>query len=188
MSGCGIALVLALDVSGSIRAEEFALMRDAHAAGLRYPPVVRAILAEGAAVAVTQWATVPRVAIGWRVLRGAEDVARMAAEIAVMPRLASDGTNTGRAILHAAEMLLAAPCGDRQTIDLVTDGPGQDDIAPALEAIQVQGITLNALAVRDGAEWLRQVVPAPGFVVVAEGFGDVEGALRRKLVMELAAR
>src|ERR1700716_2452839 len=68
-----IALVLAVDVSLSIDAEEFALQRAGYAAAFRNARVVEAITAGGAgtmAVTYIQWsgASEQRQIIGWRVI------------------------------------------------------------------------------------------------------------------------
>lgn len=195
MNPCAVALVLALDVSGSINGDAWIAQRDGHAAAFRAPAVTRAIARDGLAAAVIQWDTTPRTALGWRVLRSAEDAERMAADIAAMPRLGGGSTFTGAAITAALALLETAPCGDQETIDLVTDGPGDGPVAEAREAAVTAGVRINGLGVRtshpvggDPVEWLREHVATPGgFVAEANGWGEFADAVRRKLSTEIGA-
>jgi Ca-activated chloride channel family protein len=106
-------------------------------------------------------------------------------------------THTGAALAFALEELRRAPCRpDRQVIDLVTDGPGDDpeQLAAARTEAEDQGVRINGLAVItypgiDPLSFLRhQVVTPGGFVAGADGWEDVAHALRRKLTWEIAGR
>lgn len=189
---CFTALVLLLDISGSINDGAWALQRDGHAAAFQDPGVVRAITRAGLAVAVVQWDSAPRVAMGWRVLRTETETARMASDMAGMTRLGRGSTQTGLAIMAGLSLLDDAPCGERQVLDLVTDGPSDTPIADARNAAIEAGVRINGLGVQvgfgDPAEWLRENAITPdGFVVSADGWGEFARAIRLKLSTEIGA-
>lgn len=193
MTSCGVALVLLLDVSGSIDAAAWAMQRDGHAAAFRAPSVVRPIVRDGLAAALIQWDSAPRVALGWRVLRTEADAERMAQDIEAMARTGGGSTYTSLAITAALTLLESAPCGDVPTIDLVTDGPGDGPVSDARTAAAEAGVRINGLGVRgivgaDPVEWLREhVVTDGGFVMEANGWGEFAAAVRRKLSTEVGA-
>lgn len=92
--------------------------------------------------------------------------------------------------LEAAEAALdAAPCGDREVVDLVTDGPPNagDDTEPVRQRLIARGAQVNGLSVgRDAADWMRESVVSPfGFALAVEDWAGFAAAMRRKLVMEL---
>lgn len=192
---CATALLLMLDVSGSINPEAFALQRDGHAAAFRSPAVVRSIARDGLAVAVMQWHSAQHVALGWRVLSSAADAEQMARDVEAMPRHGAGSTHTGAAITAGLALLETAPCGDQATLDIVTDGPGDGPVTEARDAAVAAGVRINGLGVRtafaafgDPVEWLRENVATPGgFVLEANGWGQFADAVRRKLSTEVGA-
>lgn len=193
----GVCLALLLDASGSVDAEAFALMREGHAAGFRQPAVLRAIEAEGVAVRVVQFATVPVPVMGWQVLRSRAQAEALAVAFEGMPRATIGGTATGLALAESVAAMERAPDCEAQVIDLVTDGPGHDaaQLAEARAAAEAAGVRINALAVRtrdggdDPAGWLRaNAITADGFAIEAEGWARFAAAFGRKLAAEVAAR
>src|SRR5437667_9244711 len=87
-----VALVLAVDVSLSIDAEEFALQRAGYAAAFRSERIVNAITGGSAgALAVTylQWsgAREQQQVIGWRLITDRISAARFADELATSTRV-----------------------------------------------------------------------------------------------------
>ena len=188
---CEVALVLLMDASTSISAREWNTQREGHAEAMRAPAVRSIIDRDGLAVAVVQFADVAETVMGWQVLRSSDDALAYAGALDAMPRALSGGTRTGDALEHALGLIGGAPCGDRLVIDLVTDGEtfggtpveGQRDLAFA------RGVRVNALVVRDGADWARRSAVTPGgFVIEIDGWSQFVPAMRRKLVMELGAR
>lgn len=69
MTACAVALVLLLDVSGSIDAAAWRLQVEGHAEALTAPAVVRQVEREGVAVALVQFDHGARLVLPWRVLR-----------------------------------------------------------------------------------------------------------------------
>lgn len=208
MTPCALALVLLMDMSGSVMPDDWTRQVEGHARAFEAPAVATAIEREGAvAVRVTGFASNTRTVLSWRVLETAADAARFAGELRVAGgRLSPDGgTLTAHALRDAAEEMGRAPCApEREVIDLVTDGVANDAplMAEARERLIDAGIRLNALFVEtargrieteaagwaDGLAWLRAVVTPGGAALAAEGWDDFERAIRAKIVWEVSAR
>jgi Protein of unknown function (DUF1194) len=207
---CRLALVLALDVSGSVDPSEDRLQREGLAAALLAPKVVSAFFA-GAPVAlhVFDWAGERAQAAllpDWRLIQNEQDLAMVADAIARTERtrfsFTEDGTALGTALLHAADVLLAAPPCDARTIDVAGDGANNVGLSPdvAYASPLLEGVTVNALVV-GGAEdqspalisqedlvaWFEgEVLRGPAaFWVLADGYDDYERAMTVKLLREL---
>jgi hypothetical protein len=195
---CALALVLLLDSSGSVPDPAWNLQVQAHADALADPAIGRIIAGQGGvAVMVAAFDSAPRTLVSWRILETAADAAAMARVIAGAPRPAHGMTQTGRAMAFALDELRRAPCmPDRQVIDLVTDGPGDDpaEVEHARAEAEARDVRINALAVittpgLDAVGWLRANVVTPGgFVMPADGWEDVAAALRRKIAWEISGR
>ena len=195
-----LELVLAVDASSSVNAEEFRLQMQGIAAAFRHPAVVRAIDAAGpAGVAVTlvQWSGsgITAQAVDWTLLSGSLSSYAFAAQVEAAPRLVEGGpTAIGSALLYAGALLDAnAYEGKRRIIDLSGDGiSNEGDYASTARAHLVkQGVTVNGLAILNdepnlGRYYLAGVVGGPGaFVLTALDFRDFAVAIRQKLVTEI---
>ena len=200
-------LVLAMDASGSIDADEFRLQREGYAEALSHPAVLAAIASrpQGAiAVAVVEWGAPggATTVVGFRRIAGAADAAGLARALLDAPRSAQSWNAIGDAIDHCAGLLQAAPFrAAERVIDLSGDGPDLRSRRPAAlardEAVAA-GIRINGLAVAAAGQvtrpgeglaetYRREVMGGPGaFVLSAAGRGDIARALRTKLVREIA--
>lgn len=194
---CAAALVLLLDVSSSVDDEEYAAQRDGTAAAFRDPAIARIIETQPGGVAVTaiEWGNDAHTTVPWTVLRTAEDAASFATALATTTRSDAGETYMGHALDAANSALDAAPCAaEREVVDVSGDGESTDRWAKAVETLAARGATVNALAVPEPKkpwlpEWFRENVATPGgFVIEAPGYGAYGPAIRRKLVLELAAR
>lgn len=209
---CRQALVLGLDVSGSVDAQEYRLQLDGLAAALRHPDVVRALLSMPSApvrLAVFEWSSTDyqRRLVDWTELAGAGDIAAVAQRLAGTARAAAPpGTALGTAMRHGADLLAQAPDCWKRTLDVSSDGrrnvgPQPRDVRAALAG---RGLTVNALVIgadapRGGgarqaeigalsAYFRAWVITGPGaFVETALGFETYEAAMVRKLLRELQA-
>lgn len=198
MMGCAVALVLLMDVSGSVSPERYELQREGSAHAFSRPEVARLITpAAPLAVTVVQWAEVPVVALPRRVLRGAADVAALDRDLSSTPRLANGATGLGWALRDGVDAFASAPCeADRKVIDVSGDGDNNFGLSPAeaKEAAEKMGVTINGLPIvvpsPDGPDledhYRTTVVTPNGFVVRAKGFDDVERAMAHKLAAEIA--
>lgn len=196
---CGVALLLAIDVSGSVDAAEYRLQVDGLVAGLADGAVADALMQEAAAVAVLQWSG-PRqqaLAIPWRLMTGPAALAALSAEARAMPRaFRSSGTAPGDAIAAGLAALAVAPACGRRVIDISGDGD-QNAGAPTVEAraaAEAAGVEINAVAIEEigfgqpvSEFYRRHGVTRGGFVMTARGHRDYAATFRAKLLRELVA-
>jgi hypothetical protein len=193
---CALALVLLMDVSGSVSLAHYDLQRQATAAALREAPVIRAAAAQlPLAIAVAEFGTVPRVIVPWHVLSGAEDLGRVADAIGAAPPGGGGGTHVGDALVLAEALLDAVPCAaEREVIDISGDGAsnGGADPAPVVARLAARGTVVNGLPIvteaePDVAEWYRAHLITPGGRVFPAGsWADFARAIRAKLVQDIA--
>lgn len=200
-------LVLAVDASGSIDADEFRLQREGYAEALTHPAVLSAITSRprGAiAVAMVEWGSPGGAATVVDFLRvsDAASARRLAEAVLDAPRSPQSWNAIGDALDQCARMLLAAPFrAAEKVIDLSGDGPDLRSLRPASVARDdavAAGIQVNALAVAAAGQvtrfgepladtYRREVIGGPGaFVVTAEDRRDIARALRAKLIREIA--
>ncbi len=195
--GCDTALLLAIDISGSIDAGEYALQTEGLALALRDPEIVETLVRGQVALAVVQWSGTGAQALvqPWQRMLDPGAVARFAAASAVQPRAftASD-TAVGEAVSFAAAQFAAVPDCRRRVIDISGDGPENAGftIGRARQQAEAAGIEINAIAIEDmGASspitsfYRRWAITRGGFVVTARGLGDYPRAIREKLLREL---
>lgn len=196
-----LALVLAVDASGSVDAERFELQKQGYAAAFRNPRVLGAIKggAIGAiAITMVQWTgpAMHRVVVRWRRIEDAASAAAAADAIARAPReLFGGGTSLSGAITYSMRLLDELPFeATRRVIDISGDGAnnrGERPTGPRDEAI-AKGITINGLPIvslePDLDDYYRaEVIGGPrAFVVVAENFQNFAAAIVQKLVLEIA--
>ena len=195
---CDTALVLAIDVSGSIDAGEYVLQSQGLADALADPDVAEVLVQGQVALAVVQWSGSGRqvLALGWRRMLRPSDVRAYAAAARTMPRafVASD-TAVGEAIAFATDQFAAVPDCKRRVIDVSGDGPENVGftVGQARQRAQTAGIEINGIAIEDmgpSAPTTRfyqgWVITPKGFVMTARGLQDYPRAIRAKLLRELA--
>lgn len=208
---CRQALVLALDVSGSVDAHEYRLQIDGVATALQDEAVTAALLATPGAVvqfAVFEWSgsDYQRMIIPWTAIEDTDDIARIAATMRGWARPAAPPqTGLGQAMIVGADLLRSKPECWRRTLDISGDGKSNEGPAPPKAAAggRMGDITINALVIgtkpdnssdrrqADIAEltayFQTEVIRGPNaFTEVALGFKDYAEAMRRKLLRELA--
>lgn len=202
-----LLLVIAMDASGSIDADEFRLQREGLAESVSHPAVVAAIASKPRgviAVAMTEWGSPggAATAVEWMAVRDASSARALGEAIRAAPRSRQSYNAIGDAIAHADALIAAAPFrAEDLVIDVAGDGPDMRSVLPAPEARDAavaRGITINALAIevspvtRFGeplrVHYEREVIGGPGaFVIVAETRADFARAMRAKLIREIAA-
>lgn len=203
-----LKLVLAVDASGSIDAEEFRLQREGYAAAITDPRVLRAIGSgryRAIAIAFVEWGSpgAPKLIIDWTRIDSPETAASFAATVLATPRQPQSYNAIGDAIDLAVTLIRAdGAAAERAVIDVSGDGPDLRSVRPAAvaraEAVAA-GITINALVIDEGrtvggpggeplAEYYaREIIGGPGaFVQVARGYPAFAGAILSKLVREVA--
>jgi hypothetical protein len=189
------AIVLAVDVSGSVDAERYELQR-AGIAAVFADPAIEQLLGGGLAVAVMEWSDGHAVVVPWTVLRRVEEAQALAARIAQVRRTPGVSTELSLAMLAAADLLDQCPCKPNQRIiDMSGDGPNNGPVSTwiARDQVLARGITVNGLPIVTPAEpdlaawYAENVVGGEGaFLEVAQGFRDFARAMRKKFAREVA--
>ena len=195
---CGLSLVLALDVSSSVDAGEFALQTRGLAGALRDPAVRRAIVAAGGIQATAlEWSGRDKQVdiAAWALLAGDDDISAFADRIETHQRAHDEfPTALGYALGHAATRLRKAPLNcARAVIDVSGDGVNNEGFEPQLayRNFDFANVTVNGLVIRGAspdpvAYYRAEVIHGPGaFVEVARDFRDYEAAMKRKLLREI---
>ena len=211
-AACRLALVLALDVSGSVDGDEYRLQLDGIAAALEDRAVRDAILALPSAhvnLFVFEWSAgrYQRDIVGWTELASEPDIDRVAESLRAWRRgPAPEATGIGAAMRAAAERLRQKPECWKWVTDLSGDGKNNDwpSIRDVKASGELAGITVNALVIgvstpriaddrlveiTELTSYFRtQVLHGPGaFLEVALGYEDYSNAMKRKLLKEVMA-
>jgi hypothetical protein len=195
-----LELVLAVDVSGSVDGEEYALLMGGIAQAFRNPEVIRVIetiTPRGIAVVVVLWSSSEwqSVAVNWTHVRTKTDAWTFAAAVTKAPRESTGNTAIASAIDFAERELESNEYeGARQVIDVSGDGISNDgpDTAPARDRAVERGITINGLVIVENnlpakSFYRRKVIGGPGaFAMDAHGFADFGRVFLRKLLRELS--
>ncbi|MGO8914769.1 MAG: DUF1194 domain-containing protein [Stellaceae bacterium] len=195
-----LALVLAVDVSGSVSGERFELQRRGYAKAFVSPEVLAAIAAgQNHAIVVTlvEWsgAEHQQQVIGWTLIDGPVAAAAFGSALAEAPRAFADWTSISGALDYSTALFASAGAdAARKVIDVSGDGinnNGRDLAAARADALQT-GLTINGLAIlwdypELDAYYRDNVIGGPGaFSVVAHDVGDFGAAVLSKLVREIA--
>ena len=195
---CRLALLLALDVSSSVDAEEYILQRDGLAAALSDPAIRSAIL-EGnghVSLAIYEWSGRRQSAMvsNWTALTDNAAIDSVIKNLMSAPRSHTRfPTAMGYALGYGAMLLARGPECDRQVIDLSGDGENNDGFPPhlAYKNFPFSNVTVNGLAVLGGSDdvldyFHREVRFGFGaFVETSEGYQGYREAMTRKLFREL---
>jgi Protein of unknown function (DUF1194) len=201
-SSVDLALVLAVDASGSVDHYRFELQKRGYVAAFRNPQVLRAVTSAGGngAVAVTmvQW-TGPALqvhVVPWMVIKDAASAEAVAAAIDKAPReLFGGGTSISGAIDYGLSLLQVAPFkATRRVVDISGDGSNNRgrSVTQARDEAVAAGIVINGLpilALEPGLDRYFQdnVIGGPGaFVVAAKSYETFADAILKKLITEIA--
>ncbi len=195
VSACGLALVLAVDVSGSVDPREYRIQMDGLAAALRDGIVTDALIEQEAQVSLIQWTGASRQhqTIPWTGIRTVADVADLADRIENDPRKWRNfSTAIGEAVSLAATTFDAVPQCRRRVIDVSGDGVSNEGETPdrLRPVLKERGIILNALAIETDqtdltAYFFENLIHGErAFVITANGFEDYPEQIKRKLQRE----
>lgn len=194
---CETALLLAIDVSGSIDRGEYALQIQGLADALQDPEVADVLLQGQVALSVMQWSGLGRQAMvmPWQRMLSPQALRSFAARARSLPR-AFDGSDTavGEAISFATAQFPAVADCKRFVIDVSGDGPENagTSVGRARMEAAAKGIEINGIAIEDMGSsapttsfYKNWVVTPRGFVLTARGLEDYPRAIRAKLLREL---
>ncbi|MEL6681498.1 MAG: DUF1194 domain-containing protein [Pseudomonadota bacterium] len=196
VAACDIALMLAVDVSGSVDAREYRVQMDGLAAALIDPSVTDALVASNAKLALMQWTGSGRqaVVIDWTKMTDASDVTAFANQVIAEPRIWRDySTAIGEAMALSLTYFALVPDCHRHVIDISGDGENNEGRAPddTWASLAAGGVTVNALVIEESVPGLtryfeEKVIMGPGsFAITAHLFDDYPVQMRRKLYREL---
>jgi hypothetical protein len=198
-----LALVLAVDASGSVDQQRFELQKRGYVAAFRNPRVLQAIrsgLSQAIAVTMLQW-TGPRLQIQvvpWMLIRDEASAEAFAAAIEAAPRqLFGGGTSISGAIDHSRLLLAQNPfAAARRVIDVSGDGSNnsgrpvtaaRDDAARA--GVGVNGLPILSVEPGLNGYYRDFVIGGPGaFMVPAASYDTFAEAILKKLITEIAEK
>jgi hypothetical protein len=205
-----LELVLAVDVSGSMDFYEQHLQRSGYVSAFRHPDVITAIgIGAHGRIAVTyiEWAGpfLQTVTVPWRIIADRDGALAFAAELEAAPITSARGTSISDGLMFAASLFGGSDTlPERRAIDVSGDGPNNMGfpVVPIRDEIVADGITINGLPIlirptQNGGP--SRVVPldiyyedcvigGPGaFMITVDDPSRFELAIRRKLVLEIAA-
>jgi hypothetical protein len=208
-----LKLVLAVDMSGSMDAREQQMQRDGYAQAFRDPEVIKAILSGPygrIAVTYVMWAGAfsQQTVVPWTVIGSQRDAMAFASLLGRIPLHTDRGTSISSALLVASGKFSATPLlSDRNTIDISGDGSNNDGVpvSPVRAKVLAQGITINGLPILIDPSGVPGVFGGFGyvglddyyhdcvtggpasFVIPIKTLADFAPAIRRKLILEIAA-
>lgn len=211
-----VELVLAVDASASMDADELHVQRMGYVRAIQADEVLRAIRGGfhgRIAVTYVEWGEpgAERVLVPWTLLATRSDVERFAQGIVAQPQPQPQPgrTSISHGLLFAARQFVDSPVDSyRQVIDISGDGPNNagPPVDVARDFLVARGVIINGLAITtkggEGFGWQpwrprdpdilttyyrKCVIGGPGsFVVSVDSAGQLEAAVRRKLVLEIS--
>lgn len=187
----GLCLVLLVDVSGSINADNFKLQKEGIVSAMTDKSVARAITVEGGiVVAYLEWDDAVKVVVPWTVLRTIDDAVVFAGAVAAADRSGYGSTGLYKAMEFAIPYMQTAPVPCyRMVIDVSGDGANNAGGVPQVDRAEEAGITVNGLPILGEKDLFEHydttVRTSNGFILPAEDFSDFSRALRQKLAREI---
>lgn len=194
-----LELVLAVDVSGSVDDQEYALQRQGYVDAFRSPRLHRAFLGGPigrVAVTMLHWAGfgTHSIAVPWTLIDSSAKADAFAAAIDRAPRYRWRGTSLSGAIAASHALFGDGYEGSRLVIDVSGDGVNNSGPGPEAmrDAAVAAGITINGLPILTDLPWLDEVyrtsvIGGPGaFIERAVTFEAFGAAVLRKLLTEVS--
>ena len=196
-----LALVLAVDASGSVSTDRFELQKQGYAAAFRNRQVlssIRSLSTQSIAVTMMQW-TGPELhvqTVDWALTKDEDSVNALADAIEASKRqLFGGGTSICGAIDYSRVLLAASPfLGIRRVIDVSGDGANnrgrsvtQARDEAVRDGISINGLPILALEPDLYRYYYDNVIGGPGaFMVPARNYDTFADAILKKLITEIA--
>ena len=195
-----LALVLAIDTSGSVSNDRMTLQIHGCAQALQNPKVIAAVrTGRHGRIALTfvEWSSKDRQdqVIDWTIIDGEPSARSFAAAIMKADRPIPGATSIGGAIGFSVRLI--TKCGYRATrhvIDISGDGRDNDgdrDVTEARDDAVAAGITINGLPILGVEEELDRyyqdnvIGGSDAFMIAADDFTSFGNAILHKLVREV---
>ncbi len=194
-SACDLALVLAVDVSGSVDPQEYRVQMDGLAEALRDGVVAEALLSQNAMVTLIQWtgSSRQRQTLPWTHMDTFARISAFADAIEDDQRIWRNySTAIGEALELSIESFKDVPQCRRRVIDVSGDGRSNEGVEPKEHHMRLKraDIVVNALAIETDTSDLTAyffehlIIGEGAFVETAWGFKDYPAAILRKLQRE----
>lgn len=199
MNSCGVALLLLIDVSGSIDTEEYNLQKDSYIEAFTSPKVEEAVTGKQYPTyfAIAEWAGKTSLIIPWVKVDSKQDLlllsnsyksSNKAEAVFVQPF----ATVIGQALISGIDYFSELPCKpEKKVIDISGDGTSEDSTVEAVLLAEDNDIVINGLPItiddpKLDKYYKDKVITSNGFIIVANSFKDFTRALIKKLVFELS--
>ena len=193
---CQMALVLGIDVSHSIDAQEYDIQVSGLAEALRDPVIASTLVELQVAMTVVQWsgAEQQEVSIPWQRMLTKRHISRFEERVRALKRPWNDSnTGVGAALEMMLEQFAHVRDCQRRVIDFSGDGVSNAGPLPinARGQAMAMDVVINGLAIdRIGlsvTQYYKGHVTTGrnSFVVTATGYHDYPRAIRTKLFREL---
>lgn len=206
-----LELIIAVDVSGSIDAEEAQLQRDGYVGAFNDPEVIDAItrgMLGRIAITYVEWAGIhhSKTVVDWMIIDGEDSAKAFAANVAKAPLETALWTSISKAIEYTLPKFDGNGVeGTRRVIDISGDGPNNQGglVTAVRDRAVAAGVTINGLPIVNNkpSPWGWPPLPdldlyykhcviggSGAFYVVANTFADFARAVRKKLLLEIAER
>ncbi len=205
-----LELVLAVDVSRSMDADEQQVQRDGYVAAITHPEVLEAIRSgryRRVAVAYVEWAgpSTTIMTVPWQIVDDESSAAAFASALTGTSTIRMPMTSFSGVLQFASRLFDGNGFeGDRRVIDISGDGPNNtgDPVEPTRDRVVGLGITINGLPLlirpsiiaavhgADLADYYRDCVVGGfgAFVMPVDNLEQFAPAIRRKMVLEIAGR
>ena len=198
---CGLALVLATDVSSSIDASEYRLQMDGLADAFRTPVLREALLGSTGQIVVAtvvHWSGYEHQeqVVPWQRLESPAAIDSFAAALANVPRRHADQpTALSKGLEYSAKLIDGMPC-ERKIIDLSGDGISNWGVEPSyfaergvFDAVTINGLVIKGADPDPEAYYRAHVARGPGaFVMVAQDYAAYPETILEKLLREIVPR
>jgi hypothetical protein len=202
-----LRLVLAVDISRSMNAEEQYLQRVGYVRAFENPLVIEAIQRgpnRRVAVTYVEWADAQFISVPWTVLDSPRSAKDFAKRLLAAPARRARRTSISDALLFSAGLFGTSGLTSlRRVIDISGDGPNNLGLGveEARDLVIGQGITVNGLPIvmRTGSlasfpnvkdldlYYEECVIGGPGaFIVPVRKQSEFASAILRKIVLEIA--
>lgn len=192
-------LVLAVDVSGSIDNNEYALQRTGYVDAFNNVATLfndPNLTIGSFAVTMVYWSSSQAQRINWTLIDSAADATDFATKISLLTDTPPTNLNTGVAeAINFSNNLFDNNGyeGSRLVIDISGDGQNNtgSDLPSAVNAAIADNIKINAVAITGSGSsletWYRTNVtnPTGGFTIAATGFDTFGDAIDRKITAEV---
>jgi hypothetical protein len=195
-----VELVLAVDTSGSIDAEEYQIQHEGYAEAFSSDAIIGAIQSgplQQIAVTFVEWSGLghQEQVVGWTLIKDKESALAFAEKIKQAPRKFSDWTSVSDAIDFSSRLYDKNDYeGLRLVLDVSGDGINNNGraVTEARDEAVAKGVVINGLPILNedpalDAYYHDNVIGGPGaFKIAVKDFDSFSEALMSKLVREIA--